>query len=149
MKAIGLYDPRAEHDACGVGFIVHQKGKKSHEIVQNAILILKNLEHRGACGAEPNTGDGAGILIQIPHAFLQKEFSALGIALPPEGQYGVGCLFLSQNEEHAHLAQKRLEEITAREGQKFLGWRDVPVDPSSLGNMAKEAMPLIKQFVIG
>jgi len=149
LEEKGLYRASTEHDACGVGFIVHQKGKKSHEIVQNAILILKNLEHRGACGAEPNTGDGAGILIQIPHAFLGKEFSALGVSLPPEGQYGIGCLFLSQNEEHAKLAQKMLEEITAREGQKFLGWRDVPIDASSLGNMAKEAMPSIKQFVIG
>src|SRR4029450_6633426 len=145
----GLYRPSTEHDSCGVGFIVQMKGVKSHDIVQKAILTLKNLEHRGACGAEPNTGDGAGILIQLPHAFLQKEFKKLNIDLPEEGQYGIGTVFLSQNPAHRERAEKMLVDIVAREGQKLLGWRDVPFDDSMIGHTARAAMPVIRQFAVG
>jgi len=93
----GLYDPQFEHDACGVGFIVHQKGQKSHSIVEQALTILLNLDHRGACGCEKNTGDGAGILIQLPHKFLKKVTAALGFNLPEAGQYGVGMIYTSPN----------------------------------------------------
>ncbi|HCU26025.1 MAG TPA: glutamate synthase subunit alpha, partial [Deltaproteobacteria bacterium] len=145
----GLYDPRFEHDSCGVGFIVHMKGKKSHDIIEKALLTLNHLTHRGACGCEVNTGDGAGILLQVPHAFLDKEFGKLGISLPPEGQYGVGSLFLPQDKAQADKAKSILERVVAEEGQKFLGWRLVPVDPSSLGKTAESVRPLILQFAIG
>ena len=93
----GLYDPSFEHDACGVGFVVHAKGKKSHQIIQQALQVLHNLDHRGACGCEVNTGDGAGILIQMPHVFLQKECALLGFKLPKPGQYGTGLIFMPQD----------------------------------------------------
>jgi len=149
LEEKGLYDPRFEHDACGVGFIVHMKGKKSHDIIEKALLALNHLTHRGACGCETNTGDGAGILIQIPHKFLTKVFAQVGVKLPEEGQYGVGTLFLPQDPAQREKAEKLLEQVVAEEGQKFLGWRPVPVDDSMLGNMAKSAMPQMKQFAIG
>ena len=145
----GLYRPSTEHDSCGVGFIVQMKGAKSHDIIQKAILTLKNLEHRGACGAEPNTGDGAGILIQLPHAFLQKEFKKLSVELPKEGAYGIGTVFLSQNLKNRERAEKILRDTVEREGQKFLGFRDVPFDDSHLGKTARAAMPVIRQFAVG
>ncbi len=145
----GLYDPQREHDACGVGFVVHMKGKKSHDIIQKAIQALDNLEHRGACGCETNTGDGAGILIQVPHEFLSKEFQKLGIPLPLPGEYGIGTVFLSQNSTERKKAEQLLENIVAREGQKFLGWREVPFDDSMLGKTAQTAMPVIRQFAVG
>ncbi|MBL7686339.1 MAG: glutamate synthase large subunit, partial [Deltaproteobacteria bacterium] len=148
LQEKGLYDPNQEHDACGVGFVVHMKGKKSHDIIEKAILTLKNLEHRGACGCETNTGDGAGILMQVPHAFLEKEFAKLNIQIPAEGQYGAGTLFLSQNKAHQEKAQKMLEDIVKREGQVFLGFREVPFDASMIGDTAKAAMPVFKQFII-
>ena len=149
LEENGLYDPQFEHDSCGVGFIVHMKGKKSHDIIEKALLTLHHLEHRGACGCEVNTGDGAGILIQLPHAFLTKVFGQVGIQLPEEGKYGVGTLFLPQDPEQQKKAEQILEHVVAEEGQKFLGWRPVPVDASMLGNMSKSAMPLMKQFAIG
>ncbi|MCC7345213.1 MAG: glutamate synthase large subunit [Deltaproteobacteria bacterium] len=149
LEENGLYDPRFEHDSCGVGFVVHMKGKKSHDIIEKALLSLNHLEHRGACGCEVNTGDGAGILIQLPHAFLTKVFGQVGIQLPEEGKYGVGTLFLPQDPEQQKKAEQILEHVVAEEGQKFLGWRPVPVDASMLGNMSKSAMPLMKQFAIG
>ncbi|MFO1518045.1 MAG: glutamate synthase large subunit [bacterium] len=144
----GVYDPSFEHDACGVGFVVHMKGKKSHDIIQKAILTLNNLEHRGACGAEVNTGDGAGILIQVPHDFLVKEFGKLGVTLPPEGEYGVGTLFLAQDKAQAEKAEKALEKIVNDEGQKFLGWRLVPMNDSIIGKTAHAVMPVMKQFIV-
>ena len=145
----GLYDPWFEHDACGVGFVVHMKGKKSHTIIQQAIQILKNLDHRGAAGAEANTGDGAGILIQIPHAFNADVCRKARIKLPEPGHYGTGIVFLPRNPTR----RRRLEEIFARiiqaQGQTLLGWRTVPTDNSSLGETAKSCEPFIRQVFIG
>jgi glutamate synthase (NADPH) large chain len=145
----GLYDPSREHEACGVGFVVDMKGRKSHAIVSQALSILKNLEHRGACGCEENTGDGAGILVQIPHAFFSKECAALGIKLPAAGNYGAGLVFLPRDAAQARRAQEILEQITKEEGQVVLGWRDVPTDDSSLGPSARAAAPSFKQIFIG
>lgn len=144
----GLYDPQFEHDACGVGFIVHQKGNKSHEIVEQGLTILLNLDHRGACGCEANTGDGAGILLQVPHKFLQKVTAAEGFTLPEPGQYGVGMIYCSPDPAVRQKAQEYFEGVVAEEGQKVLGWRDVPTDNSSLGNTAKSSEPFMRQVFI-
>jgi len=145
----GLYDPRYEHDACGVGFVVDIKGRKSRAIIDNALQILLNLDHRGACGSEENTGDGAGILMQIPDAFLRKVCAGAGITLPELGQYGVGMLYLPPDAEERAACEARLNEIVAAEGQSVLGWRTVPVDGSSLGNGAKAGEPVMRQIFIG
>jgi glutamate synthase (ferredoxin) len=147
--ARGLYDPRYEHDACGVGFVVHVKGKKSHDIVVKALTVLKNLLHRGACGCEPNTGDGAGILLQIPDRFLRRECGRCGIALPPVGDYGAALTFLPRDHVQREKIQALMQTIVADEGQRFLGWRDVPVDDSLLGDSARACEPHIKQMFIG
>ncbi|MFO0964089.1 MAG: glutamate synthase large subunit [Gemmataceae bacterium] len=139
--AQGLYDPRHEHDACGVGFVVDLKNRKTHGIVRKAIEILNNLEHRGACGCEANTGDGAGIVIQTPHKFLQKQAEALGFDLPAPGDYGVGLVFLPPDETDRQRCQKLFEKIIRDEGQKFLGWRRVPTDHSMIGPTAKAGEP--------
>ncbi|GCE58852.1 glutamate synthase large subunit [Microcystis aeruginosa] len=144
----GLYDPQFEHDACGVGFIVHKTGKKSHDIVEQALTILLNLDHRGACGAEKNTGDGAGILCQIPDLFFRKVTSNLGFTLPAAGQYGVGMLYTAPDAEIRGKSRQEFEKIAAEEGVKVLGWRDVPTDNSSLGNSAKSTEPFIEQVFI-
>jgi glutamate synthase (ferredoxin) len=145
----GLYDPRHEHDACGVGFVVNLKNRQSHDIVRDGLQILLNLEHRGACGCEKNTGDGAGILLQLPHAFLHKECAALGIALPAPGQYGVGMIFLPADARGREICEKAFERVVREEGQTVLGWRTVPVESSPLGATAREAMPIIRQIFIG
>ncbi len=144
----GLYDPQFEHDACGVGFIVHKTGKKSHDIVEQALTILLNLDHRGACGAEKNTGDGAGILCQIPDLFFRKVTGDLGFTLPAAGQYGVGMLYTAPDAEIRGKGRQEFEKIAAEEGLKVLGWRDVPTDNSSLGNSAKSTEPFIEQVFI-
>ncbi|HEY9727203.1 MAG TPA: glutamate synthase large subunit, partial [Chroococcales cyanobacterium] len=144
----GLYDPQFEHDACGVGFIVHMKGQKSHEIVEQALTILLNLDHRGACGCEANTGDGAGILIQVPHKFLKKVAAAENIVLPEAGQYGVGTIYSSPDPATRSKSQQLFEQIVTEEGQQVLGWRDVPTDNSSLGNTAKSSEPFMRQVFI-
>ncbi|GAB4192240.1 MAG: glutamate synthase large subunit [Coleofasciculaceae cyanobacterium] len=144
----GLYDPQLEHDACGVGFIVHMKGKKSHEIVEQALTILLNLDHRGACGCEANTGDGAGILMQVPHKFLKKVAAAQNITLPEPGQYGVGAIYSSLDPNQREKSRRIFEKIVTEEGQKILGWRDVPTDNSSLGNTAKSSEPFMQQVFI-
>jgi glutamate synthase (ferredoxin) len=144
----GLYDPQFEHDACGVGFIVQMKGQKSHAIVEQALTILLNLDHRGACGCEPNTGDGAGILIQVPHRFMQKVAAAEGISLPEAGQYGVGMIYASPDPVVREHGRRVFEQIVAEEGQQVLGWRAVPTDHSSLGNTAKSSEPFIQQVFI-
>src|SRR5258705_5439421 len=113
----GLYDPRFEHDACGVGFVVHIKGEKSHEIVEQALTVLENLDHRGACGCEENTGDGAGILMQIPHVFFQDACGGLGFLLPRPRHYGVGMLFLPPEREQRLSCEKTLEDIVREERQ--------------------------------
>ena len=144
----GLYDPHYEHDACGTGFVVDIKGRKSHDIVRKAIRILLNLEHRGACGSEKNTGDGAGILLQIPHAFLASECAKLEIPLPAPGEYAVGTVFLPPEEESRWECEKSFEQIVWEEGQTVLGWRTVPTDNSSLGLTAQSSEPVIRQLFI-
>ncbi len=144
----GLYDPQHEKDSCGVGFVAHIKGKKSHQIVENGITILQNLAHRGACGCDPLTGDGAGILIQIPHLFLKKETAKLNIALPDEGKYGAGFIFLPVEKDERAFCMSVLENTVKEEGQLFLGWRDVPVVSSSVGPVARSREPIIKQFFV-
>jgi len=145
----GLYDPDFEHDSCGAGFVVNIKGKKSHEIVSQALTILCNLAHRGACGSEANSGDGAGILLQVPHAFLKRECETLGIHLPDAGQYGVGTAFLPTDADVRKICEDQLETVTAEEGQRFLGWRDVPTNHATLGETAVAAQPTIRQFFVG
>jgi glutamate synthase (NADPH) large chain len=144
----GLYDPRFEHDACGAGFVVNIKGKASHEIVEQAITVLKNMAHRGACGCEANTGDGAGILIQVPHEFLVKEVIQLGIHLPGPKRYGVGMIFLPADPMLRADFEKRFEAIVVEEGQTVLGWRTVPTNDSELGQKAKDTQPVIRQIFI-
>jgi glutamate synthase (NADPH/NADH) large chain len=145
----GLYDPRHEHDACGVGFTAHIKGKKSHEIVRQGLQILENLEHRGAVGADPLAGDGAGILLQIPDAFLRAQCSKNGIHLPPEGTYGAGMVFLPRAADARAVCEKIIADKIAAEGQILLGWRDVPVDNRSLGEGVKAVEPVVRQVFIG
>ena len=145
----GLYDPQFEHDACGLGFVVHMKGQKSHQIVSDALKILVNLDHRGACGAEPNTGDGAGILIQLPHEFLVAQTSKLGFKLPEPGNYGVGMIFLPKDKTERENIKNTFSKIISDEGQTVLGWRDVPTDNSSLGKTAVAAEPFMAQVFVG
>jgi glutamate synthase domain-containing protein 2/glutamate synthase domain-containing protein 1/glutamate synthase domain-containing protein 3 len=145
----GLYDPTHEHDACGVGFVVDIKGRRSHKIVTHALTILRNLMHRGACGCEENTGDGAGVLIQLPHAFLRRECGKLGIVLPEPGHYGTGMVFMPRETAEARQCEEKLAAIVREEGQALLGWRDVPVDDSSLGPTARSAEPAFRQVFIG
>src|SRR5512133_878246 len=147
-KKQGLYDPAFEHDACGVGFIANIKGRKSHEIVQQALTILANLDHRGAVGSEPNTGDGAGILMQMPDAFLRKVCAPLGINLPERGHYGVAMVFTSPKATDRTSARHVMERIIAEEGLKIFGWRDVPTDNSSLGHTARSGEPRVRQLFI-
>jgi glutamate synthase (ferredoxin) len=145
----GLYDPRHEHDSCGVGFVVDLKARKSHDLIQKALRILVNMEHRGACGCEKNTGDGAGILIQMPHCFFEKECARADIRLPAPGDYGAGLVFLPKDESDRRHCQGLFENIIRDEGQTFLGWRDVPTDNSSLGPTAVSGEPVMKQIFIG
>ncbi len=144
----GLYDPANEHDACGVGFVVHMRGEKSHQIVRSGLEILVNLTHRGACGCDPLTGDGAGILTQIPHDFFQAKCKELGIELPAPGDYGVGTVFLPPDPTERQACQRRLDELIAAEGQKLLGWRDVPIDNAHIGQTARDVEPFIRQVFV-
>lgn len=148
-KKQGLYDPAFEHDSCGVGFIVNIKGKKSHSIVRDGVKILENLTHRGACGCDPETGDGAGILIQMPDEFLRKECAANGITLPAFGDYGAGIVFLPPSLADRNIIEQWTEHIIHEEGQKFLGWREVPHEPMKVGHVARSVMPAFKQLFIG
>ncbi|MCC7269704.1 MAG: glutamate synthase large subunit [Rhodocyclaceae bacterium] len=145
----GLYDPSNEHDACGVGFVVNIKNRKSHAIVEQGLQILKNLEHRGATGYDPLLGDGAGILIQIPGAFFREEMAKQGISLPPAGEYGVGMIFLPRNSESRRACEAAIERTVRYEGQTLLGWRDVPCDNAGLAQAAKDCEPVIRQVFIG
>src|SRR3982751_2170735 len=129
----GLYDPQNEHDACGVGFVVDLKGRKSHGLVRDGLTALWNLNHRGACGCENNTGDGAGILIQIPHELLADRCREIGIELPGPGEYGVGAFFTAPDAEQQAFGMALFERIVAEEGQAFLGWRKLKTDNSLLG----------------
>jgi glutamate synthase (ferredoxin) len=145
----GLYDPWFEHDACGVGFVVDMKGRKSNQILKQAIQILKNLDHRGAAGSEANTGDGAGVLIQMPHAFLKEACKKVRITLPEPGEYGCGHVFLPRDRIKRRRLEERFEQIIQAEGQTVLGWRTVPVDSSSLGETARSCEPTIRQVFVG
>ncbi|MBM3875850.1 MAG: glutamate synthase large subunit [Verrucomicrobia bacterium] len=145
----GLYDPRFEHDACGVGFVVNIKGKKSHEILRQGVQILVNLDHRGACGCEPNTGDGAGVLFQIPHKFFQKVATAHDFELPAPGRYGVAMIYMTKKSDDRHHCERIFERVVREEGQTVLGWRTVPTDNSTLGATARAAEPFVRQCFIG
>ncbi len=144
----GLYDPQFEHDACGVGFICQMKGKKSHEIVQQGLTILINLDHRGAVGSEKNTGDGAGILMQLPDKFARKVAAIEGIELPKTGHFGIAMAYCSPDPALRAAGAKVFEKIVAEEGQKVLGWRDVPVDNSMIGATAKASEPFMRMAFI-
>jgi glutamate synthase domain-containing protein 2/glutamate synthase domain-containing protein 1/glutamate synthase domain-containing protein 3 len=146
--ARGLYDPANEHDACGVGFVVNMRGQKNHQIVRSALEILVNLTHRGACGCDPQTGDGAGILTQMPHEFFSRVAAELGFDLPPRGDYGIGAVFLPRDQSEAVHCVERLNQIIAEEGQRLLGWREVPVDQNALGWLARSVEPVIRQVMI-
>ena len=147
--ALGLYDPSLEKDSCGVGFIANIKGKKSHQIVSDAISILCNLEHRGAVGADPRAGDGAGILVQIPHAFFGRKAKDAGFTLPAPGEYAVGALFMPREKPWRKIIQSIIADQTESEGLTLLGWRDVPTDNSSLGETVKPTEPHCMQVFIG
>src|SRR5712671_5624282 len=145
----GLYDPALEHDSCGFGFVADIKGRPSHDIVAKALEVLLNLEHRGATGAEKDTGDGAGILLQTTHDFLVNECAALGLALPGRGRYGVGMVFLPPSEPGRDAIGRLFQETVRAEGLELLGWRDVPTDNAALGPTAKASQPVIRQIFIG
>ncbi len=145
----GLYNPAYEHDACGVGFVANIKGTKSHSIIEQGLTILRNLNHRGAVGADPKASDGAGILIQIPDRFLREAMKKQGVALPPAGHYGVGLVFLPRDPASRLACEYEIERAVKDEGQVLLGWRDVPVDNTDLAEPAKRTEPVMRQVFIG
>src|SRR6201997_4742435 len=145
----GLYDPRHEHDACGVGFVANIKGRKSHEVIACGLEILINLNHRGAVGADPLVGDGAGCLIQIPDALYRDWATKAGLELPEPGHYGVAMCFLPQEEAARELAVGQFEHFIRVEGQQLIGWRDVPFDTTGLGQAVLAEMPVIRQAIVG
>ena len=148
-KAQGLYDPTNEHENCGIGLIVDMKGRKSHEIVKGALEICVNLDHRGGCGCDPITGDGAGLFIQLPHNFFKKACPVdSGFKVPEDGDYGVGFVFLAQDDEERRNEQNIIEEIVTGEGFKMIGWRDVPVRSEILGKASKACEPVMRQFFV-
>src|SRR5437764_14191805 len=144
--ATGLYDPANEHDACGIALVAKLWGEASHAVVEKALDALENLEHRGAEGADPNTGDGAGILLQIPDAFLRA--AVAGVDLPPPGRYGVGVCYLPTDTERRVILEQLIEETIAAEGQRAVWWRDVPVDERHVGETARLSAPVIRQVLI-
>jgi glutamate synthase (NADPH/NADH) large chain len=145
----GLYDPALDKDSCGVGFIADIKARKSHKLVTDALTILLNLEHRGAVGADPRAGDGAGILVQIPHKFFAKKAAELGFKLPKPGQYAVGALFMPRDDAWREVIRGIYADMIKREGLKLLGWREVPTDNSTLGESVKPTEPVHLQVFIG
>jgi glutamate synthase domain-containing protein 2/glutamate synthase domain-containing protein 1/glutamate synthase domain-containing protein 3 len=144
--AQGLYDPSREHDACGIGFVASVRGQRSHDIILKGIQVLINLTHRGACGCDPETGDGAGVLIQIPHEFFAKESARLGFTLPEPGRYGVGMTFLPVGKHERLQCEGILERLIGEEGLTVLGWRDTPVNGSAIGRVARVSQPYIQQI---
>ncbi len=144
----GLYNPANEHDACGIGFVVNINGEPSHDIILKGLQVLINLTHRGACGCDPETGDGAGILIQIPHKFFARECAALGFTLPPAGEYGLGMVFLPVEPSQRLLCEGIIERIVREEGLSVLGWRDAPVNVDAIGRIARASQPYIEQIFI-
>src|SRR3990172_173550 len=147
--AQGLYDPAHEHDACGVGFVVDIKGRISRSIVTQSLTVLKNLMHRGACGCETNTGDGAGILVQLPHKFLHRVGRESGLSLPDPGEYGTGIVFLPRHRDERAHCEKLFKRIINEEGQTLIGWRDLPTDDSIVGPSAQASEPYMRQIFIG
>jgi len=147
--AQGLYRPEHEHDACGIGFVASIEGRKTHDIVLKGIQILINLTHRGACGCDPQTGDGAGILIQIPHAFFEREAASLGFTLPGLGEYGVGMVFLPVDTHDRLICEGIVEKIVREEGLTVLGWRDTPINGNTIGRLARASQPYIEQIFVG
>ena len=147
--ARGLYDPARDKDSCGVGFIADIKGRQSHKIVADGLTILLNLEHRGAVGADPRAGDGAGILVQIPHKFFIRKAAELGFLLPAPGEYAVGVLFMPHEDAWRKEIHGVYAEEIAREGMQLIGWRDVPNDNSCLGWSVKPTEPFHEQIFIG
>jgi len=145
----GLYDPQFEHEACGVGFVADIKGRKSHTIIQQALQVLLNLNHRGACGCEANTGDGAGILIQPPHEFLKLVAREGRVSLPAAGEYGVGMVFLPQDAAQRAECEAIFSNIAAEEGQPVLGWRTIPTSNVTLGGTALASEPFMRQVFLG
>jgi len=145
----GLYDPQFEHDSCGVGFVCNINGEKSYDIVQKGIEVLERLSHRGAVGADPQTGDGAGILIQMPHKFLLKECEKINVPLPGLGYYGTGLVFLPRDDRDKEFCADAFKKIIEQEGQQFLGWRDIPVNSQAIGKGARDSQPFISQIFIG
>jgi hypothetical protein len=144
----GLYDPAYEHDGCGIGFVAHVGGTRSHDVVRQGLTLLDNLSHRSAVGCDPCTGDGSGILLQIPHAFLARECADGGPPLPEPGAYGVGMLFLPRAPAARHACEALVEHAIAEEGCVALGWRDVPTDEASLGDVARRTMPAVRQVFV-
>ncbi|WP_273419465.1 glutamate synthase large subunit [Veillonella caviae] len=149
LEANGMYSSQFEKDACGMGFVVNIKGKKSHDIIDDGLRILERLEHRGGAGADKDTGDGAGILVQIPHEFFKRECEVLGINLPPAGEYGVGMIFAHKYESLRNEQKRIFEEVVREEGQVVLGWREVPVDGTKVGREAAAIRPWMIQILIG
>jgi glutamate synthase (NADPH) large chain len=147
--AQGLYDPRHEHDACGIGFVASVRGEKSHELLRKGIQVLINLAHRGACGCDPETGDGAGLLIQVPHKFFARECAALGFTLPRPGEYAVGMIFFPVEKHQRLQCEGILERVVREEGLSVLGWRDTPVDGDAIGRVARASQPYIQQMFVG
>lgn len=148
-KRQGLYNPVFEHDACGMGFVVNIKGNKSHDIIEDALTVLENLSHRGASGADENTGDGAGIMLQLPHGFFKRECLVLGFELPESGDYGVGMIFAHRYDDFRTTQMDIFARIAEEEGQQILGWREVPIDKCAIGESAQAAMPYFIQVFIG
>ena len=150
LQRHGLYDPSAEHDACGVGFVAHIKGEKRHDIVTQALKILENIDHRGAVGADKLMGDGAGILLQLPDALYREEMAKAGVELPPPGEYGVGMIFLPKEHASRLACEQELERAVKAEGQVLLGWRDVPVNREMpMSPAVKKTEPILRQVFIG
>jgi glutamate synthase (NADPH/NADH) large chain len=145
----GLYDPQNEHDSCGVGFVVNIKGRKSHDIITQGLKILENLDHRGAVGADPLVGDGAGVLIQMPDALLNDWARVHGKSLPAAGRYAVAMCFLPRDATAREHVIQHFEQVVAKEGQSMVGWRDVPTDLNGLGKTVIETMPVIRMAILG
>lgn len=145
----GLYDPRFEHDACGIGFVANVKGRRSNLLLRQALQVLENLSHRGALGSEPDSGDGAGILLQTPHAFLRMACAQIGVDLPGLSSYAAGMLFLPPDPEERADCERLFAAIVGEQGQQLLGWRTVPTDNSSLGKTARASEPFIRQAFVG
>ncbi len=144
----GLYHPRNEHDACGMGLVASIRGEKSHDIIRKGLEVLINLTHRGAAGCDPETGDGAGILIQIPHVFFARECGELGIQLPDAGAYGVAMCFLPVDKHSRLQCEGVFERIAQEEGLTVLGWRDTPVNGDAIGREARASQPYIEQLFV-